>query len=155
MFNEFLDSYKKRLKLPFTNEEGIEKSIELQIKPLSLNDMMFIIDNEACGYLLLKLMDGIDIEKDPDTVAEGVQKMIINPDYAVLFYAVLACCTYVPAEDGNLISLKHMPTQIANLPFEIQLEILNIVIELSMPKDLKKFSNNVKKIKAKLFQTTE
>lgn len=152
MFNEFLDNYKRKIKLPYIDNDGETQQTQINIKPLSINDLMYIVDDQTCGYLLIKLIDGIDITKDPEEVKDVVQKFVINPDYAKLFYAVVACCTSVKSDSGEYISLKETPENVEVLPFDVQLDILNNILELSMPVDLKRFSNNVKKIQTRMFK---
>lgn len=150
MFNEFLNNYKKRIKVPFYNENGEVDETELLVKPLSINDLMYIVDDEKCGHLLIKIIDGIDIKENVENVKEVIQRAIINPDYVRLFYSVVACCVFVKNEDGKMFNLKNNIEMVEFIPIEIQIEILNYILELSIPVDLNKFSNNVKKLQARM-----
>lgn len=151
MFNELLDNYRKKMELPYFDENGERKYQDIYIKPLSLNDMMWIMDDQVCAFILVKMLDGIDI-KTEEGFKSGVQRAIINPDYIKLFYSILACCITINSEEkeGSWYSLRMNPKSVELLPLEFQTEALNIILDLSMPVDIKKFTNQVKKLQTRL-----
>ncbi len=145
MLGDFLLDFYREVKVPY-QIDGEEKNRFFYVKGISLRDLGELFSDEDTGGVLLKAIEGIDLKKDDEKVVKKAFVSLIDTNYSLAVYKIIARCLYIKNENGEYINCKDDYYLLDKMPFHITVKFLTHIIELSLPQDENSLRTEIKKL---------
>lgn len=126
--------------------DGIEKIKVFEVKGLSIRSLANIFNHKLHGAVLLKMIEGIDINNENTEEFKNAAVSIIDTKYATLVYHIIACCVFTRDENNNLISCENDYMLFNEIPFDLTLKLLTNALELTLPNKETEVKKEIKKL---------
>lgn len=145
MLSDFITDLTREVEYHYT-VDSVEKVKVFEVKGLSIKKLANIFNHKTHGAILLKLIEGIDINKDNKEDFKDVAVSLIDTNYASLVYHFVACCTYVRESDGSLTSCENQYELFDTVPFDLTVKLLTHALELTLPTKEHEVKKEIKKL---------